>query len=376
MKVLIWHWGRRGGGSRYTYELAKALGKRRELDLSLSISRQSELVPDFMALNLPTLQVDTYSGALSALLAIPRLPLVRNQFTRWLREQQFDVVVCTMSHLWDVFMLGPIKQHARRYVLVLHDAVPHPGENYLVRKSMLAREVRAADGIVALTENVRRTLCAEYSYPENRTRVIPHGVFSYHEANNARSYPEGRAFRLLFFGRVLPYKGLDLMLSVYRDLVSRGYDLNLTIAGPGDISPYRKQLEDLRGLSLINRWISEEEIGDFFSSADLVVTPYVEASQSGVIATAYAAGIPVVATPVGGLSDQVVSGETGFVASAVTSQAVTEGVLRLFKNPDVYRHCSAGALREAKTRLSWDVIAKSFATVFQDIQKSSAMGQA
>lgn len=368
-RILLWHWGRRGGGPRYTYELAKAFQHHDDsLDLSLSLSRQCEIFNDFLSLGVPRFVVDTYSGMLTATLSLFRLPSVCKKFDWWLRDNRFDVVICTMSHLWNVPMLGAVRKSGARYVLVLHDAIPHPGENYLVRQWLLAREIEAADGIVTLTDSVRRTLVHRYGYPEHRTWVIPHGAFAYHLADEARTYPRGRPFKLMFFGRLLPYKGLRLLLDAYRVLISEGLTLSLMIAGPGDLSPYERAVRELQGITVDNRWIPEDEIGNFFKNADLVVLPYVEASQSGVIASAYASGLPVVATPVGGLAEQVSDGKTGLVTSDISVQALVSAIRRFVSDPVFYERCSAGALREADTNLSWSSVASRIADVIKRVR--------
>ena len=111
-------------------------------------------------------------------------------------------------------------------------------------------------------------------------------------------------FRLLSFGRLLPYKGLDLLAESLRLLGSRP-GLSIRVVGFG---PESRELDELRGLpgvTVENRWVPETEVGALFSWSDAVVLPYREASQSGVAAVALAAHRRVVATNVGGLSEQL-----------------------------------------------------------------------
>lgn len=373
-RVLLWHWGRRGGGPRYTFELARALAALGEFEVHLSLSRQSEIFGDFEALGRPGWHVDTYSGVASAITGTLRLATLRRRFWQYITENRIDVVICTMSHVWNVAVLFG-RPATVPYLLTLHDAVPHPGENYLVRQWLLAREIGAADGIVVLTQSVRYTLCKTYEYPEQRTWVIPLGTFAYHRADTARSYPRGRSLQLLFFGRLLPYKGLSLLLEAYRELLEEGAETSLMIAGPGDLSPYEEVVGEIPGVTVDNRWIPETEIAGIFAAADLVVVPYVEASQSGVIATAYASAIPVVATPVGGLIEQISHGNTGLVAAEVSAQALAHAMRRLMNDPGLYERCSTGALQEVRTRLSWPAVAAGFAEVIRKARDFPTRGK-
>ena len=362
-KVLLWHWGRRGGGPKYTYELAKALQYNTHLELSLSLSRQCDILSDFDTLAIPRFDMNTYSGISSAVWASLGLTRRHKKFHTWLSQQRFDIVICTMSHLWNSFMTGSVGRTGASYILVLHDAVPHPGENYFGRKWLLSREIQASDGIVALSESVRNTLVDVYTYPKERTWVIPHGAFAYHVAEGPRRFPYDREFRILFFGRVLPYKGLALLLAAYRRLKQQGLAVNLTIAGPGDMSPYLSILRDLPDITVDNRWIPEGEIAPILADADLVVAPYVEASQSGVIATAFASALPVVATPVGGLIEQISNEKNGLISADVTECGLAEALRRFFDQPRLYEKCSFGALETTSTTLSWSSVAGDFAKV-------------
>lgn len=364
LKVLLWHWGRRGGGPRYNLELARALAARGDVEVHLSWSRQSELAAPTAALGLPGLPVDTYAGAADAALATGlRLPFIRRRFLRYIADHKIDATFCTMTHLWNAAVAPGLRRTGSRYVLALHDALPHPGEESALRAWMLRRELAAADGVIALSEHVRRQLTETGRHPADRTWVLPHGVFSFGPATARRLEP-GRPIRLCFFGRLLPYKGLDILIDAY-DLLRRRYGdgVTLTVAGSGDPGPVAGRLAQTPGVRLVNRWIAEEEIPGVLADADIVMLTYREASQSGVIPTAYGMGLPVAATPVGGLTEQVVDGGTGRLAAAVTAEAAAEAAAALIDDPTGYARCSQGALDFARDRLSWDAIARGYVEV-------------
>jgi glycosyltransferase involved in cell wall biosynthesis len=365
-KVLIWHWGRRGGGVRYTYELVRELKKDPGLELHLSLSKQSDIFSDLEELGLPSFHVDTYSNISSAVIALLRLPITRIRFWRYVREQNISVVVCTMSHLWNVAMLWR-RPACVSYLFVLHDALPHAGDDLPIRKRMLDSEIACSDGIVALTEHTRRLVTENNGFPANRVWVMPLGVFPYAESNVPARTQSGRPLQLLFFGRFLPYKGLDLLLEAYRIMKCQGKNVALRIAGPGDLEKYRSQLDGLQDVSIDNRWIPEEEVGSIFRDIDIVVAPYRGASQSGVLATSGAAGIPAVVTPVGGLAEQVLHEQTGLVAADTTPAAIAEALNRLVDDEALRLHCAEGAKKHATDVLAWSAIAAQFSVVLKMI---------
>ena len=203
-------------------------------------------------------------------------------------------------------------------------------------------EIKAADRVIACSAHVARALSSRHGALPLETLFHPPFDFGSATAPAPRERPR-QPIRLLFFGRLLPYKGLPLLLNAYRLLQAQGVNCALSIIGDGkadDLPP------DMPGVTVVNRWIAEPEIPGILAQADILVAPYLEASQSGVIAAALAAGLPVVATPVGGLVEQVFSGHTGVIADAVTAEAVADAI-RALTAPDLYARCSAGALAQA-----------------------------
>ena len=159
------------------------------------------------------------------------------------------------------------------------------------------------------------------------------------------------------------------MLEAYRLLRERGLAIELSIVGSGDLGPYRAALQGLEGVSVQNGWVDDTAIADALVEADAVVLPYVEASQSGVAAAAFSAALPVIATPVGGLVEQVDDGKTGLIAKAVSAEALAETIAHLATSSQTYTKCSDGALRHARETLDWGVIATRVSRIIDDVAR-------
>lgn len=361
-RVLIWYWGRRGGGAAYTLEMARALKARESFELHLSLSRQNELFEDFAALDLPGFHVDTVSGRLGPVTALLRVPQMRRRLSEYLLAQRIDGVYGTMSTIWSGLAAGVLR--GLPYLHTVHDASPHPGERIPLPDRLVNRELAASSGLIVLSEHVRRQLQEARSYPDDLIWTVP--LAGAPGMGGPRQAPRDRPWRLMFFGRILDYKGLGLLLDAYAALKTR-YEVDLEIVGGGDLTPYRRQLEALPEVRVDNRWIPEGEIGAVISRADLIVLPYIEASQSAVVPLAYGAAIPVVATPVGGLAEQVGHEQTGALAENVSAEAVAAAIARLLADPDLYQGCSAGALALAKDELSWAKAAGKVAGAMGDV---------
>jgi glycosyltransferase involved in cell wall biosynthesis len=366
LKLLLWYWGRRGGPVTMTHHLALALNSRPDVRLSLSLSRQSELFEETAGLGIPGCHVDTYTGALSALAGSVRLPGLNRQIDRFCREHDVQVVLCMMRHLWGRFSLPVARRAGARVLMMLHDATPHPGESYPLWHRQLASDLAVTDGLVVLSDHVRDAVIQSYGYPTDRIWTVPHMVMPFSPPPpQPRRLPEDRPVRLMFFGRILEYKGLDILADAWSRLAGR-LPLELHVVGNGSV-PALDRLRALPDVRLDLRWIPEAEIGGILEQADILVAPYREASQSGVVPAACALGLPVVATPVGGLVEQVRHGETGLIAPAVTGAAVADTVARFLSEPELYTRCSAGALAVSQAEIGIASVAESLCAAAREL---------
>ncbi|MGB1027905.1 MAG: glycosyltransferase family 4 protein, partial [Rhodospirillaceae bacterium] len=275
--------------------------------------------------------------------------------------------------LWNPALLGAVRKSGAAYVLLVHDAELHPGEQSGLRDRILTDEIVKADGLVTMSRHVRETLIRRHGLDANRIALVPHGVdLPDPDDALARTLPDltKRPFQLLFFGRIVAYKGVDLLLEAYRLLLERGKAVELTIAGSGQADALIESARELSGITWDVRWIAEEEIGGLVSASDLVVLPYREASQSGIAPLAATRGVPSVATPVGGLVEQVLDGTTGLLSCEVSAEAFADAICALMEDPGLYARCSQGALDHAQTTLSWAAVAGQLAPFFAQIRQS------
>jgi len=377
-RVFMWHWGKEGAGAKFTGALARGLQGLPDTKLAISAASASDLARDMSAcVDLPVQSVKIFegdkaklSGKLAAGFALLSLPRIGAEFSGALDEFRPDVALCAFQSIWDLAALPVLRRAASRFVLILHDAEPHPGDRYPMRSMVLGWEVKAADALIALSDHVAREAERIYGFPADRIYTVPHGAFTFGEpVLGPRRFPEGKPFKLLFFGRIVAYKGLGLLLEAYRLLRERGLAIELSIVGSGDLGPYRAALQGLEGVSVQNGWVDDTAIADALVEADAVVLPYVEASQSGVAAAAFSAALPVIATPVGGLVEQVDDGKTGLIAKAVSAEALAETIAHLATSSQTYTKCSDGALRHARETLDWGVIATRVSRIIDDVAR-------
>lgn len=352
MRLLIWHWGRRAAGPRLALELATAL-RERDADFRVTYSSQAELASKLNRAAPNPLVVSTFSGPVTASLGFARAPLLRRQLAGYIRAEGIDVVLSILEQVWQPLVAPAIHRTGASYLMAVHDPRLRIGHRWRPQDLLLGRDERLADGILLFSEAMRE------SYLEAHPGTSPSHVFStVHPAFGRvaaapRSLPV--APKLLFFGWLQPYKGLDLLLDAWPSILERCPSASLTIAGDG---PMRHLSTDSpAGVTWDLRFIPEAEIDGMLRRHDALVLPYRDASQSGVVGLALANGLPVVATPVGGLEEQVRSSGCGVVSDAVSAPSFARAAADLLTQPQQYRACSEGGLLAARSSMSWRRVA-------------------
>ena len=304
MRILVWQWGRRGAGPRVAAELAASLRGLSGQAVFLSLSKRAEILAarDSPACALP---VPTYDGVFGLFCRLLLSPLTIRPLMRRIRALAPDIAICAMPGPLDLVMASALRRLGVRIVVTVHDADLHPGDGFPLQMLLQRRLIRRADALIALTEHVGARL-REQGLTRGKVLLdacLPPFIFG---AKPPPPFGHGGPVRLLCFGRLLPYKGLDLLEAALRDMDdlgdAPGYEVRVVGQGPG--SATLRALAALPRVQVENRWVPEDEVGALIAWADAVVLPYREASQSGVAAIAIAAGRLVLATRVGGLAEQ------------------------------------------------------------------------
>lgn len=336
-RVLFTFWGRRGAISQFALDAARTLIDRTDIAATFCISRQNEAFRDFQALGIPLLPIDTFSRGSGALLDLWRVPRLRRYLAEYVRRERIMAAIEFMPHVWSPLLTPAIQAQGAKYATIIHDASMHPGDMTGLVKPLLDLPLRTADRIFTLSETVAQKLLITKRVPRERLTVLFHPDFAYGERSRKGTLPTpAKPFKALFLGRIMPYKGLPLFLDAVERLKKQGFLIEPHIYGEGSLDVSSSRLAGL-GAKVVNRWLAADEIAAALADAHAVILSHVEASQSGVAAAAFGAGVPVVATPVGGLVEQVRDGETGVMASEVNAASLADALARLINDPILYQ---------------------------------------
>ena len=337
-KVLFLYWGRRGALSQFTLQLMMAAMAMPGLAPSLSLSRQNEAFKLFDRFGDRLLPVDTFSIAPGALFDAWRLPAIKDGIARYVRDANIESAITLMPHVWSGSITPVFREAGIPYTTILHDFRPHPGDwKTALAHRALMRDVIRADRVVTLSDTVADRLAVSGLVAPERITSLFHPELLFGRAPSWPKSPRpGEPLKLLFLGRILPYKGLPLFVDAIEQLKAVGIAVEPAVYGQGSLGREARRLKAL-GATVVNRWLDEDEIRMALQECHAVVLSHVEASQSGIAAAALGAGVPVVITPVGGLIEQVRDGREGFVAKDVTAPAIAAAIRRLTENPEKYR---------------------------------------
>ena len=367
-KIALVYLGRTGGGPVYAYEMAKGL-LANGAELFIFISKNVENYEKWQELKAEKIiAIRTYTN--KANFIINSLRFRFHEYKRLKKEyKNLKVDACYLpmaaEHPWDRYIVNMLGQP--QVISTIHDPIAHSSNNINSKLLSIATRIinvgiseKKPDDIIVLSKCFIDHIQKEFKIDFDRIHVIPHGIFDYYnESNTSSSFRyEKRKTNFLFFGRIDKYKGLDILAKAFKKVASPENDFALTIAGSGDFSPYSDLFKDINHVTIINRWINDDEVKPFFdSSANVVlVLPYIDATQSGVIPIAMSNNIPVIVSDAGGLVEQVEHGVTGFVFETKNIDKLSELMLFVASrdNSDIVRNANSYI-----HSLNWDVLAKS-----------------
>ncbi|MQM31759.1 MAG: hypothetical protein CRU78_15055 [Candidatus Accumulibacter phosphatis] len=242
-------------------------------------------------------------------------------------------------------VLGPLEclcysLLSKRFTLTVHNLLPHDRHSALNR--LIYRLIYALPHkLVVHTKRMKAQLNTVWKVPAERIVVMEHGVDELPATFQPWKPDPGNRIRLLLFGAVLRYKGIDTLLQALDHLNDQ--PITVDIVGLCRDAVYTEELEQLIASAPANhhiKWrqayIAEDEVQGIFESADAVVLPYRHIDQSGVLLAAYRFGTPVIAFDVGAFADYITD-HTGILAPDTTPLGLATGIRSFSKQMQHFR---------------------------------------
>ena len=309
--IGILYLGRKGGGARFALDIANEfcnLGQK----CVVVINSRNELKSQYMtSAERLVVQID-----------------IRTQFLSvfpWYRQNKISQIIKIMrlNNVKSLLipMTSPIDSYGRnllsknlRVVRVIHDAVKHPGD-YWPTQRMIDQLILSKDQTVVLSKAVKKLIADKYKKDFPLAHLPPPQLPEGEISSVHRGY-------VLFIGRIRKYKNIELLLQSWN--IAKFSNFTLIIAGEGKLSR-KASLEIKHSDSIIlrNEWLDETSFATLIENASIIVFPYSEASQSGVLAYCVSRNKTVVVTALDGLTSQHKTGSKSKIFVAENNNATS-----------------------------------------------------
>jgi glycosyltransferase involved in cell wall biosynthesis len=370
----------------HPFFLEPALHFAREMSLRCELHLMLELTPRSLGSLLATTPTGLPTGVIDADPALaPRFPAGVRSY--WAGARSFQLAVygngraiapatipMSLRVLQAIDRLGPEVIHLddgslrlamafprlpRIALMNVHDPIPHGRDAN--RRIELGRRLvaRRVERYRLHCEVFREPFAARSGVPPTRIDVAPLGV--YDVLREWASGPVTRSPRtVLFAGRIAPYKGLDVLYAAAPRVAERVADVRFVVAGraiDGFEPPRPPPLPNGGRVEVIEGHVANDRLARLHAEATVVACPYRDATQSGVILTAYAFGTPVVASSVGGLPEYVDDGTTGLLVPPGDPDALADALVRVLTDEALRGRLAEGVAAVREGRLAWPRIA-------------------
>ncbi len=273
-----------------------------------------------------------------------------------------DVVHFQGGYLWFNLALPLLGRYP--LVLTIHNPRHHVGDRISQKtpQAILDFGYHRADQAIVHGKQLKQVVVDQLCIPSEIVHVIPHIVLG---DDSAQIQVREDDHLILFFGRIWEYKGLEYLIRAEPLITAQVPDARIVIAGQGeDFSRYRRMMVHPEHFIVHNEYVSDDKCAVLFRRASIVVLPYIDASQSGVIPVAYTFAKPVVATTVGGLPEMVDHGRTGYLVPPRDERALADAIIRLLRDKELRRQLGANGKRKIDAECSPDVVARKTLAVY------------
>lgn len=347
MKICIICLARKGGMINYASKLSNSLSQYNEVTV---------IVPE------------DFTGSFSDNIQLVKIKIPTSYFSREvlkfnvLKEiNRFnpDIIHITTIHPLLSFLAPFLK---KRFIIVttIHDIKLHLGEWNVIWALSSWILKRYSDKILVHGKWAKDALVNE-GISKNKIQIIPLGNLSSF-INNPNNIKETNS--ILFFGRIEDYKGLEYLIMAEPLIKNEINDLKIIIAGEGDFNKYDDLIINKDSFKILNKFIPDEEVPFLFQMTKLVVLPYIECTQTGVVPIAYTFKKPVVVTNVGSIPEIVEDGKTGFIVPKMNHKELAKAIIKILIDDDLRIKMGSNGYNKLEKELSWNIVTEELIKIY------------
>lgn len=261
-------------------------------------------------------------------------------------------------------------------VCTIHDPYQHIGLKISTRyyEDITQRWiVSQSSKFIVLGKRLKQILAKRYNIPLVSIEVIPHGEFSIYNRFKLKkrilNNHKRKLMRILFFGTIRKNKGLEYLIKADPIISEKFSDYKICIAGKfqGDFEYYRKFIKCTDRYEIIDNYIPNNQVADLFENSDIVVLPYISATQSGVLHLAFGFGKPVIATNTGSISEVLEHNKTGLLIPPCNEKLLANSILELLLDKEKCLRFGENAKEVANNKLNWKNIARQTLQLYKSV---------
>lgn len=273
-----------------------------------------------------------------------------------------DIVPRTAGGIWRLRKIPLVSS--------VHDPILHSGEESWRKE--LARKVSYPFVHRFLLHSTAMQKAFLTRYPRISTAKVVHNPLAAYNIFcqwiKTPLHDDGRT--VLFFGRLSPYKGVDVLVQAAPIIAQQVKGVRIVIAGRpirGYTLPILPPLANGGQFEVLDSYIDNDLLAKLFQQATIVACPYIDASQSGVVLTAYGFGKPVVVTNTGGLPEHIWREKTGFIVPPGDHQQLSKSICSILDNPETQQKIKSNIEEMKKVECNWKSVADKNMTIYSEL---------
>ena len=280
------------------------------------------------------------------------------KFQKSIRQLNPDIIHLTGPHLWNPYFIQVFRRKGIPVIHTIHDMDPHLGMKYSSLLPLWNKTIYRSASHLVVHGNIYRDRMINAGFSKDRVTAIPllHLFLRYKAqseiSDNGPEVNYGTFF--LFFGRFERYKGIDILVKAFCEMKTSNNsplvkDIKLILAGPGSLD-HLGQMNHCEHIEVINIHVADEQATNLFKGCAAVILPYLDASQSAIIPSAYYYRKSVVASKTGAFEEYIENGVTGLLVKSGDVTALKNALLKVAVDKDGQREMGNAGRRWYETR--------------------------